>query len=54
MDELSSWSSDNGDIGRQGLLKISSSLGSTGLSKKMFKKLITVLGKITVLFSMYS
>lgn len=33
-EELSSSSSDSGDIGRQGWLKTSSSLGSTGLSAK--------------------
>ena len=37
-DELSSSLSDKGDIGRQGLLNISSSLGRTGLSAtKSFK-----------------
>ena len=33
-EEISSSSSDNGDIGRQGLLKTSSSFGKTGLPEK--------------------
>ena len=33
-EEISSSSSDNGDIGRQGLLKTSSSFGQTGLPEK--------------------
>ena len=37
-EEISSSSSDNGDIGRQGLLKTSSSFGKTGLPEKKQQK----------------
>ena len=37
-EEISSSSSDNGDIGRQGLLKTSSSFGKTGLPEKTTTK----------------